>query len=167
MSNVNYAYDIDEALASWDRIKIEEAEEHRLKQVAKAKETRPFSEPLAIEICERISSGALLIDICVDEKLPTVRRVTQWLRESPEFAALYKESINDRLTLFSEDVIRIADDSSRDFREVVRYGRAVRVLDGEAIARAKLRQTVRKLPEFRVKWCEERAVREFGPFGPR
>jgi hypothetical protein len=28
-------------------------------------------------------------------------------------------------------------------------------------------QTVRKLPEFRVKWCEERAVREFGPFGPR
>jgi hypothetical protein len=28
-------------------------------------------------------------------------------------------------------------------------------------------QTVRKLPEFRVKWCEERGVREFGPFGAR
>ena len=28
-------------------------------------------------------------------------------------------------------------------------------------------QTVRKLSEFRVKWCEERVVREFGPFGPR
>jgi hypothetical protein len=32
---------------------------------------------------------------------------------------------------------------------------------------AGIEQTVRKLPEFRVKWCEERAVREFGPFGPR
>ena len=75
--------------------------------------------------------------------MPTVRRVTQWLRESPEFAALYKDSINDRLTIFEEEVIKIADDASRDFRDVVRHGRPVRVLDGEAIARAKLRVEVR------------------------
>jgi hypothetical protein len=118
-------------------------EEARLKQVAKAKETLPFSEPIAIEICERVSSGELLINICADEHLPTVRRVTQWLRESQEFAVLYKESINDRLTIFEEEVIKIADDASRDFRDVVRNGRSVRVLDGEAIARAKLRVDVR------------------------
>jgi hypothetical protein len=108
-----------------------------------AKGTLPFSEPLAIEICERVSSGELLIHICVDEHMPTVRRVTQWLRESPEFAALYKDSINDRLTIFEEEVIKIADDASRDFREVVRHGRPTRVLDGDAIARAKLRVEVR------------------------
>jgi hypothetical protein len=143
MSNVNYAYDVDEALANWDRIKTEEVETLRLKQVAKAKESLPFSEPLAIEICERVSSGELLINICVDEHMPTVRRVTQWLRESPEFAALYKDSINDRLTIFEEEVIKIADDASRDFRDVARHGRPVRVLDGDAIARAKLRVEVR------------------------
>ena len=143
MSNVNYAYDVDEALANWDRIKTEEVETLRLKQVVKAKETLPFSEPLAIEICERVSSGELLINICVDEHMPTVRRVTQWLRESPEFAALYKDSINDRLTIFEEEVIKIADDASRDFRDVVRHGRPTRVLDGDAIARAKLRVEVR------------------------
>jgi hypothetical protein len=143
-ANQALAHDyVDEALATWDRIKTEEAEALRLKQVAKAKETLSFSEPLAIEVCERVSSGELLINICVDEHMPTVRRVTQWLRESPEFAALYKDSINDRLTIFEEEVIKIADDASRDFRDVVRHGRPTRVLDGDAIARAKLRVEVR------------------------
>ena len=72
-----------------------------------------------------------------------MRRVTQWIRESPEFAALYRDSINDRLTIFEEEVIKIADDASRDFRDVVRNGRPTRVLDGDAIARAKLRVEVR------------------------
>jgi len=134
---------VDEALANWDSIRIKEVEEARLKQVAKAKESLPFSEPLAIEIAERVSSGELLINICVDEHMPTVRRVTQWLRDSPEFAALYKDSISDRLTIFEEEVIKIADDASRDFRDVVRHGRRARVLDGDAIARAKLRVEVR------------------------
>jgi hypothetical protein len=79
-----------------------------------------------------------------------VRRVTQWLRESPEFAALYKDSINDRLTIFEEEVIKIADDASRDWREVMRNGRSTRVLDGDAIARAKLRVEVRFKPRSGV-----------------
>ena len=65
-----------------------------------AKSTLPFSELLAIEIAERVSSGKLLINICLDEHLPTVRRVTQWLRENSDFALLYRDSINDRLTIF-------------------------------------------------------------------
>jgi hypothetical protein len=148
-ANQALAHDyVDEALANWDRIKTEETEVQRLRQVAKAKESIPFSEPLAIEICERVSSGELLINICVDEHMPTVRRVTQWLRENPEFAALYKGSINDRLTIFEEEVIKIADDASRDFRDVVRHGRPARVLDGDAVARAKLRVEVRLIPRL-------------------
>ena len=168
MSNVNTGDDVDDALAnwelnskyedpekqrSWEKFLEEEGklharadaikEEARLKNVAKAKSTLPFSESIAIEICERVSSGELLINICADEHLPTVRRVTQWLRENNDFALLYKDSINDRLTIFEEEVIKIADDASRDFREVVRNGRTVRVLDGDAIARAKLRVEVR------------------------
>jgi hypothetical protein len=102
-------------------------ENERIRAERKARQesrgTLQFSEPLAIEICERVSSGELLINICLDEHMPTVRRVTQWLRESPEFAALYKDSICDRLTIFEEEVIKIADD--------------------DAIARAKLRVEVR------------------------
>ena len=128
-----------------ERLKAEQEaiEAKRQAELFVAKGTLPFSEPLAIEICERVSSGELLIDITLDEHMPTVRCVTQWLRESPEFAALYKDSISDRLTIFEEEVIKIADDASRDFRDVVRHGRPTRVLDGEAIARAKLRVEVR------------------------
>jgi hypothetical protein len=121
----------------WEAARRREAELNRAKSIL------PFSELLAIEIYERVSSGELLINICADEHLPTVRRVTLWIKENQEFAALYKESINDRLTIFEEEVIKIADDASRDFRDVVRNGRPTRVLDGDAIARAKLRVEVR------------------------
>jgi hypothetical protein len=107
------------------------------------KGTLPYSEVLAQEICERISCGELLIIICLDAHLPTQRRVNQWLREHEDFAMFYKESLKDRLDVFEEAVILIADDASRDFKDVVRNGRATRVPDGEAIARAKLRVEVR------------------------
>ena len=35
MSNVNTVYDVDDALASWERIKAEEAEEHKRKTILK------------------------------------------------------------------------------------------------------------------------------------
>jgi hypothetical protein len=127
------------------RVKAEQEAIHTKRQLELfvRKSTLPFSEPLAIEICERISSGELLINITLDEYMPSTRRVTQWLRENSDFSLLYKESINDRLDFFSEEVIKIADDAARDFRDVVRNGRTVRVLDGDAIARAKLRVEVR------------------------
>jgi hypothetical protein len=137
-----------EKLGEVEKLREEQAKVERAKakqydaEFNRAKNALPFSEPLAIEICERISSGELLINICADEHLPTMRRVTQWLRESSEFNHLCKESINDRLMIFEEEVIKIADDASRDFREVVRNGRPVRVIDGDAIARAKLRVDV-------------------------
>jgi hypothetical protein len=107
------------------------------------KGTLAYSEPLAIEICERISSGELLIVICEDPHMPTVRRCSQWLAESIEFKGLYGASINDRLTIFEEQVVLIADDAARDFKDVIRNGRTLRVPDGEAIARARLRVEVR------------------------
>ena len=107
-----------------EEVIAEEKEKQRRGAINKKKNELPFSEPLAIEICERVSSGELLINICADEHLPTVRRVTQWLRRTT-ICLLYKDSINDRLTIFEEEVIKIADDASRDFRDVVRNGRTV------------------------------------------
>jgi hypothetical protein len=161
MSNPNAAYaayDVDEALATWENIKAGEAEEDRRKLIMKIRGTLPFTEALAIEICERVSSGELLIDICAAEHLPTVRRTLQWIKESSEFAALYRDSVNDRLTIFEEEVIKIADDAARDFKDVVRHGRPARVLDGDAIARAKLRVEVRfrHLKAFKPSlWAEQ------------
>ena len=49
------------------------------------KSTLPYSEALAQEICERISCGELLICICNDDHLPTMRRCKQWLNEHEDF----------------------------------------------------------------------------------
>jgi len=131
------------------------AEEERLKAEADARAQKefeealpkrnalPYSDELAQEICERISAGELLIDICNELHMPTVRRANQWMRESPEFNTLFKESILDRLSIFEEQVIQIADDMSKDFKTITRNGKQIRVVDADVIARAKLRVDVR------------------------
>jgi hypothetical protein len=124
------------------RAKLERERKEQMERVKKRDELT-YDELIVQEICERVSCGGLLIEICNDEHLPTVRRFYQWLRENSDINALYKDSINDRLNIFEEQIIQIADDAAADFKEVVRHGRTVRVLDGEAIARAKLRVEVR------------------------
>ena len=103
----------------------------------------PFDEALAQEICERISAGELLISICEELHMPTIRRANQWRKDYPEFEEVFKESVQDRLSIFEEQVLQIADDMSRDFKEVIRGGKSIRVVDAEVIARAKLRVDVR------------------------
>jgi hypothetical protein len=102
-----------------------------------------YTDEIAQEICERISSGELLIDICLELSMPTIRRCNQWKKNYPEFNSLYNESIQDRLSIFEEQIIQIADDAIDDFKEVIKNGKAIRVADPEVIARARLRVDVR------------------------
>jgi hypothetical protein len=118
-------------------------ERERLQKVAQSKEAVAYSDPLAQEICERISCGELLINICLDEHLPTVRRCNTWLRDNTEFNLLYQSALNDRLNIFEEEVIQIADDMKHDFRTVIKNGREKRVADPDMVARARLRIEVR------------------------
>jgi hypothetical protein len=118
-------------------------ERERLQKVAQLKEALPYSDQLAQEICERIAVGELLINICLDEHLPTMRRSNQWLREHPEFSALYQSAVNDRLSVFEEEVIQIADDVRHDFKTVIKNGHEKRIPDPDMVARARLRIEVR------------------------
>jgi hypothetical protein len=131
--------------AAEKKIKDErEAAEARVKaEIQRRKEALPYSDNLAQEICELIAIGGLLINICDLEHLPTMRRTNQWLREHPEFNALYQSAIVDRLNIFEEEVIKIADDMKHDFRTVIKNGQERRVPDPEMVARAKLRIEVR------------------------
>jgi len=118
-------------------------EKAELKRLLPIKNSLEFSDELAHEICERISAGELTINVCNDSHMPTIRRLNQWLRDNPEFQQLYNQSIVDRLSIFEEEVIQIADDAGRDYKEVTRGGKTIRVQDAEVIARAKLRVDVR------------------------
>jgi hypothetical protein len=50
---------------------------------------------------------------------------------------------NDRLSIFEEDTVFIADSMKDDFKTVIKNGKEKRVADPEMVARAKLRIEVR------------------------
>jgi hypothetical protein len=143
----------------YERLQREQAQQIRLKkeqeEIRKAREREEtkrllpiknslaYSDELAHEVCERVSAGELTINVCQDTHMPTIRRLNQWLRDNPEFQQLYNQSIVDRLSIFEEEVIQIADDAQRDYKEITRAGKTIRVTDPEVIARAKLRVDVR------------------------
>ena len=126
-----------------EKERLERAEQERINKLNELKNAAPYSEKIAQEICERISIGELLICICHDEHMPTQRRCNQWLKEHSDFAALYKESLNDRLSVFEEEVLYIADDMKNDFKTITKNGKSRRIVDPEVIMRAKLRIEVR------------------------
>ena len=128
------------------------------KREQERKDAIPYSEPLAAEICKRISAGEFLIIICKDEDMPTERIVVQWKKEHSDFKALYDEAIRDRLDIFEDQIVTIADDGSADIRTVTKGNKTTKVLDGEVISRAKLRVEVRKahLKAYRPeRWAEQ------------
>jgi hypothetical protein len=113
-------------------------------RVKREKEECEYTEAKAQEICERVSSGEFLINICKDEDLPTVRRCCQWMKEHPDFNELYRDAINDRLSIFEDEVITIPDEASKDFDEILQKDGTTRdVLDPTKISAAKLRTEVR------------------------
>jgi hypothetical protein len=136
----------DKAKAEEDRIKKQKQDEINRelhKEQLKIKDKINYTDELAVEICERISAGELLINICNDSHMPTVRRCNQWLKSNPDFNALMQDAINDRLSIFEEQVIQIADDAAFDIKEVTRANKKINQVDAEVIQRAKLRVEVR------------------------
>ena len=101
----------------------------RLKAEQDRKDQIPYSEALASEICRRVSAGFVTI-ICRDFHMPTVRSAIEWRKRHPDFAALYREAINDRLDIFEDEVVTIADDSSQDIKTVTKGNKTTKVLDG-------------------------------------
>jgi hypothetical protein len=115
----------------------------RLQRLNAIKEALPYSDQLAQTICERVSADGLVTSISREDDMPTMRRCNQWLKERSEFQALMDMAKNDRLSIFEEEVIEIADDMKRDFKTIIKNGKERRVVDPEVIARAKLRIEVR------------------------
>jgi hypothetical protein len=134
---------MDAAIERSNKEKADAIARELYKEQLKIKDKIEYTEELATEICERISAGELLINICRDSHMPTVRRCSAWLKSEVDFQALYNMAIADRLTIFEEEVISIADDAARDMKEIQKSGKTIRVQDAEVIARAKLRVEVR------------------------
>jgi hypothetical protein len=133
------------------------AGEHFKREQAR-KDQIPYSEALAMEICQKIGSGEFLTLICKDQDMPNVRNVNEWMRQHSDFKQLYDQAIGDRLNCFEDELCTIADDSEKDFKIVTKHGKQVKVLDADDVSRAKLRIDARRahLKAYRPeRWGEQ------------
>jgi hypothetical protein len=129
------------------QVEIELSEEKEQKRKAEEllqrKDSMPYGFQVAERVCMRVSAGELLIYICMDDDMPTARRVIQWTKTRPEFLQACRIARDDRLDIFEEQIVAIADNTRNDWRVVERKNTQSLVPNGEAIARSKLQIDVR------------------------
>lgn len=91
------------------------------KAVAKPKKKmgRPtqFRKSLATEICERLSRGITLIEICRDPDMPNKSTVFRWLEKHPDFCDNYKKAREVQAEHYAEEIMAIADETQYDVTE--------------------------------------------------
>lgn len=76
--------------------------------------TKPFTQELADEICERLAKGESLRSICRDEHVPSLTTVLRWVEEKPEFSEQYARAREAQADTLADEIISIADDDAED-----------------------------------------------------
>lgn len=100
-----------------------------------------YSEETATAICARLAAGEPITRICRDEEMPDVTTVYRWMRANETFREEYARAREDQADTLAEEIIEIADDSSRD---TTVNADGVELTNHEVVARSRLRVDVRK-----------------------
>ena len=101
-----------------------------------------YSPEIAATICERISSGEILTNICKEPGMPNIVTVLgNWLDAHPDFAKLYARAKMRRLEVMAEEITAISDDSTGDWIEDAEGNRRA---NPESVQRSRLRVDTRK-----------------------
>lgn len=110
----------------------------------KAGRSSSFTAALAEVICERLSIGQSLREICRDPKMPGLTTVMAWVRDNEEFQKQYARAREIQAEYLVDEIIAIADDGTNDWmlRQTVEGEETVLRL--EHINRSRLRIDARK-----------------------
>lgn len=103
----------------------------RMLEVASRKPVIPYSDELAIRICEELSNGVSLQRISSRADMPSQGTVYRMIAESPFFREIYMRARENAAHTLFDQMIDIADDCSKDLLEDGSANHA-------AIARAKI-----------------------------
>lgn len=95
-----------------------------------------YTEEIIREICDRLSTGEPLAQICRQEGMPAVRTVADWAKERADVSASIARAREEGEESIALDCLHIADDNSKDTR-ILKEG--VEVVDSDWIQRSKLR----------------------------
>lgn len=69
----------------------------------------PYSEELALDVCEQIALGKSMRVICEQDGMPDARSVYRWLSDHPEFGIQYAKAKEDCADAFADSIVEIAD----------------------------------------------------------
>jgi len=119
----------------------------------KRKPGRPskFTPQILAEICERLSNGEPMAQICRDDGMPGLRTVYDWMDAMPDVSAQIARAREQGFDAIAVDALRIADDGIND-KQVDADGRVV--VDHDVVQRSKLRVETRL--KLLAKWDPKR-----------
>ncbi len=70
-------------------------------------------------ICDRLAGGKSLRAICADPVMPARATVFRWLARYPKFRRSYAIARDCQMEDLMDEMLEIADDSSRDYVEKI------------------------------------------------
>lgn len=133
---------------------VTEASARELSDLAQAGGWKPpklgrptdFSRDIAGEICRRFAGGETLKAICATEGFPDPATVWRWRNANEDFRKDYERAREPHAEAMADEIVEISDDGTNDWME--QRDRAGEItgysVNGEAIARSKLRVDTRK-----------------------
>lgn len=143
------------------------------KTIAKRRGRRSkYTRPLGKAICKMLSRGVTLTSLCKRPLMPREETVLAWASDPDhEFSRQYTRAREVGYIRMGDQILDIADDASKDYRDVVgKDGAVIKAFNREAIERSKLRIDTRKwllskaLPKvFGDKVALEHTGRDGGP----
>lgn len=111
-----------------------------------------FTPALFTTICDHISHGESLREVCRRPEMPHKSTVLRWLREKPELRDQYVCARDDLMEYWASDILEIADDGSLDtIPGLNKYGDEVQVPNHANVQRDRLRIDSRKWLLSRLK----------------
>lgn len=70
-----------------------------------------YTQELADTVCERISEGNSLRNVCLNSDLPDARTIFRWLRVHEEFRHQYDKACVERSESHHEDLLNLGDEA--------------------------------------------------------
>jgi hypothetical protein len=116
-----------------------------------------YTDEIALRVCSEIASGKSLRRICDADDMPVISTIMLWLVDGKHqfFSEQYAEARRIQAEALADEIFDIADDGKNDYVETAGgEGAAAYKVNGEAVARSRLRVDTRKwylskvLPKF-------------------
>ncbi len=103
-----------------------------------------FTSAVADFICERLSEGISLREICRAEDMPSKTTVMRWLADKPEFRDHYAIAREAQAEHMADEILEIADNAVNDWMLRKQGEDTVEVVNHDHIARSRLMVDARK-----------------------